>query len=238
MRERREVLEEVNRVFTKYGLPLWKSLKRIGKHREGEFEITSVINVWDDVQQYFVIIQFSIIRPDGTKGVYAVRFQRPAAIVVLIVNKKVVLVKQHRLPVGGWTLEHARGWLPVEPDWESDNSFDPADLIIRRELGDEFIDTLQITHYHRFTPVHEDTGTRASSVGIHLVIGESNISLPSKVDYLKFTAQWTWDEFLQNWDESQSNPRRHICRDLHSQAAIFQVERHLRARPEVAALLK
>jgi len=42
---RLRVLAEVNEILATEGLPTWTDLRRIGKHREDEFEITGVIRV-------------------------------------------------------------------------------------------------------------------------------------------------------------------------------------------------
>jgi hypothetical protein len=215
------VLEEVNAVFRKYGLPEWTELKRIGKHREGEFEITGVVYVWDDVVQYFVYVVFAVIRPDGTPGIYAVRFNQPAAVVVPIINGQVLLVNQHRLARGKWMVEMPRGWLPVEPSWKPEDEWTPVRLILEREVGEEFVQTLKVKLSKKLSSPSEDSGTRGTAVDIYLLIAETETAAPQKHGVHKVIHGPTWEKLLEWVDKNSIN-------DIHSLAAILKAGRFLK----------
>lgn len=217
------VLEGVNVVFRKYGLPEWTELKRIGKHREGEFEITRVVHVWDDLVQYFVYVVFAVIQPDGTPGVYGVRFNRPTAVVVPIINGRVLLVKQHRLPVGRWLVELPRGWLPVHPAWKSEDEWTPAKLILERELGEEFVQTLKVREAKKLSEPSEDSGARGTAVGIYLLIAETQAETPKRHGVHKIIHGPNWEELL-GWVDQNS------IADLHSLSAILKAGRFLKSK--------
>ncbi len=157
--DRLQVLKEVNRIFARYGLPLW-DIKRLGMQSKGEFEIVGVESVYNELWRSFVYVLFKTIKPDGSQGTYAMEFNAPAAIVILVVNGKMVLVRQHRPTLGKWTMEIPRGWI------EESAVGDPAAevrSILNREVGQEWVAT-----FSSFAPVllgqpAEDSGRKAGN---------------------------------------------------------------------------
>ena len=221
---RLRVLAEVNEILAAEGLPTWTDLRRIGKHREDEFEITGVIRVIRELRQYYIVIVFSVIRPDQTTGEYAVRFSRPAAIVVPIIDERVVLVKQHRLTIGKWTTELPRGWIRRELARDPEATI--RDLLCR-EVGEEWVRSLEIASVELVGEIPEDTGTDSLIVPIHLVHGRNSASLPRRCGVHKPVA-YDWKTVHRLEDEG-------VINDAHTLAALRKAERYLARQGECSA---
>lgn len=221
---RLRVLAEVNEILAAEGLPLWTDLRRIGKHREDEFEITGVVRVIRELRQYYVVIVFSVLRPDGTTGEYAVRFSRPAAILVPIIDQRVVLVKQHRLTIGKWTTELPRGW--IRRELASDPEATIRDLLCR-EVGEEWVRSLAVDTIEVVGEIPEDTGTDSLIVPIFLVHGRNAASLPRRCGVHKPVA-YDWATVYRLEDEG-------IINDAHTLAALRKAERYLQKQGERSA---
>ena len=111
LKNREDVLKEVNQALEAEGLEPWDNIKRIGMYEKGETQIVGVSHVIRDLKQFYIIIVFNTIQPDGTLGVYGVRFHRRGTIcVVAIINEHVLCTYQHRLCTGRWEME-----IPVKP---------------------------------------------------------------------------------------------------------------------------
>lgn len=210
------VLEEVNRVFAEEGLPRWTDLRRIGKHRKGEFEITGVLSVARDVKRYYVIVTFKVIRPDGTSGEYGVRFSRPAAAVVAVANGLVILVKQHRLTLGKWTMETPRGWIPPEA------AADPratVRAVLSGEIGEEWVASLTPFEPVLVGEMPDDTGYHALVVPVYYLEAKTTIPLPKRCGVHQPRA-FPWEEVHRLEDVG-------VINDAHTLAVLRKVERHL-----------
>jgi hypothetical protein len=218
-RSRDEVLREVNRVFDKESLPRWAELRRIGKHRKGEFEITGVRNVMRDVRRYYVIVTFEVIRPDGTTGEYGVRFSRPAAAVLAVVNGFVILVKQHRLPLGKWTTELPRGWIP--PEAAADHRA-TVRAVLAGEIGEEWTASLTPFEPHLVGEMPDDTGYHALVVPVYYLEASTNLPLPKRCGVHQPRAK-AWAEVHRLEDVG-------VINDVHTLAVLRKVERHLAER--------
>jgi hypothetical protein len=225
---RLRVLRAVNEVFRQEALPLWKDIRRIGKHREDEFEITGVVRVIRDLREYYVTIVFAVIRPDGTSGEYAVRFSQPAAIVVPVIHVRVVgervfFVKQHRLTIGKWTTELPRGWIRQELSGGPPPSAAVPEATVRdllsREVGEEWARALVIESLERVGEIPEDTGTDSLIVPIYLVRGQTSAALPGRCGVHKPIA-YDWATVHRLEDED-------VINDAHTLAALRKAERHL-----------
>lgn len=212
-----QVLAEVNVVLQGEGLPPWTDLRRIGKHREGEYEIKGVARVVREFRDHYVVIVFTVIRPDGTTGEYAVRFSRPAAIVVPIIDGQVVFVKQHRLAIGKWTTELPRGW--IRPELAGDSDATVRDLL-SREVGEEWVRSLTLCWEPAVVgDVPEDTGTDALVVPIFLIAGASAMRLPRRSGVVKPVA-YDWATVHRLEDDG-------VINDAHTLAALRKAERRL-----------
>jgi hypothetical protein len=216
VRSRVEVLEEVNRVFAEEGLPPWTELRRIGKHRKREFEITGVLSVVRDVKRYYVIITFSVIRPDGTRGEYGVRFSRPAAAVVAVVNGLIILVKQHRLPLGKWTIETPRGWISLEA---STGSCAAVRTVLSGEIGEEWTASLTPFEPILIGEMPDDTGYHALVVPVYYLEAKTALPLPKKCGVHQ-PREFSWEEVHRLEDTG-------VISDAHTLAVLRKAERHL-----------
>lgn len=218
-RPRDAVLEEVNRVFTHEGLPRWTDLRRIGKVSKGEFEIIGVRSVMRDVKYHYTTVVFDVIRPDGSRGEYGVRFSRPAAMVVAEVNGKIAFVKQHRLPIGKWTIEVPRGWIPPE------TADDPAiaiHAVLASEIGDEWTASLAPFKPVRVGDVACDTGYHALLVPIYYLEARTDVPLPKRCG--------VHQPRLFSWADVHELEDQGVISDTHTLAALRKVERHLAKR--------
>lgn len=215
-RSRVEVLLEVNRVFAEEGLPRWNELRHIGKHRKEEFEITGVRSVTRDVKRYYVIITFEVIRPDGTPGEYGVRFSRPAAAVFAVVNNLVILVKQHRLPLGKWTTEVPRGWIP--PESAADHCA-AVRAVLSGEIGEEWTASLTPFEPVLVGEMPDDTGYHALVVPVYYLEASTTMPLPKRCGVHQPRA-FPWEEVHRLEDVG-------VINDAHTLAVLRKVERHL-----------
>lgn len=221
---RLRVLAEVNEILVAEGLPRWTDLRRIGKHREDEFEITGVVRVIRELRQYYVVIVFEVLRPDGTTGEYAVRFSRPAAIVVPLLcptsdvgqSDRVVFVRQHRPTIGKWTIELPRGWIRTE--LARDPEATTRDLL-SREVGEEWAQALAVDTIEVVGEIPEDTGTDSLIVPIYFVRGQNAAPLPRRAGVHKPVA-YDWATVARLEDEG-------VINDAHTLAALRKAERYL-----------
>ena len=211
-----KVLKEVNQVFAEEGLPRWTELRRIGKHRMGEFEITGVQSVMRDVKRYYVIITFKVIRPDGTSGEYGVRFSWPAAAVLAVVNGFVILVKQHRLPLGKWTTETPRGWIP--PEAAADHRA-TVRAVLSGEIGEEWTARLTPFEPTLVGEMPDDTGYHALTVPVYYLEASTTMPLPKWCGVHQPRA-FPWEEVHRLEDVG-------VINDAHTLAVLRKVERHL-----------
>lgn len=220
---RLQALRSVNEVLRGEGLSPWTDLRRIGKYREGEFEITGVARVIRDLREYYVVIVFTVIRPDGTTGEYAVRFSRPAAILIPIINDAVVFVKQHRLTIGKWTTELPRGWVRRESTDGPPPSAAVPEATVRdllcREVGEEWARALEVEAITCVGEIPEDTGSNSLIVPISLVRGRNATPLPRQAGIHKPVA-YDWETVHRLEDEGNIN-------DAHTLSALRKGERYL-----------
>lgn len=229
---RLKVLATVNEVLRGEGLPPWTDLRRIGKHREDEFEITGVVRVIRELRQYYVVIVFSVLRPDGPTDEYAVRFSRPAAIVIPLLcptsdvgqSDRVVFVRQHRPTIGKWTIELPRGWIRTE--LARDPEATVRDLLCR-EVGEEWVRSLMVDTVQVVGEIPEDTGTGSLIVPIYFVRGQNAAPLPRRAGVHKPVA-YVWATVHRLEDEG-------IINDAHTLAALRKVERHVQKQGERSA---
>ena len=210
-----QVLKEVNRTFARYGLPSW-DLRRLGMQSRGEFEIIGVESVYNELWRSFVYIVFKVIKPDGSPGTYAMDFNAAAAIVILLVNGQMVLVRQHRPTLGKWTMEIPRGWIE---DKAVGDPVAEVRSILNREVGAEWVKT-----FASFAPVllgspAEDSG-RIAGKGCRVYLLETTTAVappqrsgvhrprlvePEQLDDLRelddqhsFTALFLWHRYQRN----------------------------------------
>ncbi len=217
---RPEVLAEVNATLAHEGLPTWNKLRRIGKHRDGEHEIIGVSGVFRDLKSYYVLIIFDVIRPDGSRGKYGVRTSKhiPTS-VVTVVNDKLLLVKQHRLTTGTWTLEVPRGWVDAERAEKAPGG--AGRVLLERELTNSKPIGLDLPDPVLIGQVWEDTGTRLDKLWLYYCefqISEFNPS--GRARHLK-PALYTWRQVDELIDKG-------ILNDQASITALFKAERYRR----------
>lgn len=108
-------LEKINAVLVAHRLA---PLVRLGTWQRGEFEMLDVVSVVANA--WYVIVEFSVIRPDGRQGVYFMKFAvsgatRRGCAIVVMVEDQLVFVRQHRPTMlvrekSPWTTELPREW--------------------------------------------------------------------------------------------------------------------------------
>lgn len=210
-----QVLAEVNAVMAHYGLAEWE---KIGLHSRGEFEITGVVEVVDNLWSSYLHIKFAVIRPDGSDGTYAMRFnKKPSLAVCALVGGQVLLVKQHRLAFQRWTVEIPRGWA---------ESVDDPEQLVREFLAREFdscwVTTLTPFNLVELGSVAEDTGTRANIMRVFLVEADSAAGLPGKKLGMK--------PMLVDWGQIDAFEEGGGLSDAFSLSVLRKVERHISRR--------
>ncbi|MBI4458216.1 hypothetical protein HY633_04595 [Candidatus Uhrbacteria bacterium] len=114
-------LERMNEVLREYRLA---ELRHTGTWQRGEFELVDIVEVWDN--RFYVIVQFSCIRPDGNHGAYFMKFARDGGgrrgVLTLCLlyddardETLLAFTRQHRPTMlvresSAWTTEVARCW--------------------------------------------------------------------------------------------------------------------------------
>lgn len=222
---RPEVLDEVNAILESEGLPKWDSLKRIGRYRDGEFEITGVSHVVRDLKQYYVIIIFNVLRPDGSVGQYGVRAtRRLPTCVVMIAGEEILFIQQHRPACGRWMNELPRGW--IEPANAAAHAGGASHALLEREVGTQWVQSLDKTDPILLGSVWEDTGTRMDQVQIYLVETSRTPSDPPKHKGHVRPRLYSWQRVHELVDEGVINDQTTIT-------ALYKVERFLANRSAV-----
>lgn len=216
-----------------------KPLPKLGDHREGEFEIVDIIEIFDHSKQFFTDIKFSVIKPDGGDGQFSVRFNAngavtDGAVIVTVINGKFAVVKQWRVPLARWTLEIPRGFnnnLVTAAGVSGVPSLNITDLplgTIVRELTADVVNTGRVVSVTDLGNIAENTGTHAVAPGFFLV------QLQVDEEKLGARLKGTADLKVQLWDAARV--RQEIGRklaDMHTITGLALAMRHIEEIPRL-----
>lgn len=228
-----------------------KSLPKLGDHREGEFEIVDIIEIYDHSKQFFTDVRFSVIMPNGNNGAFTVRFNAngatsDGAVIVTIINGKFAIVKQWRVPLARWTMEVPRGFndkLVQAALRSDDNSGESGGIVgapklsitdlplatIVRELTADVVNSGRVVSVANLGNIAENSGTHAVSPGFFLVQLE--------VDEAKLGARLKGTDELkmQLWDASRVRQEfGGKLADMHTITGLALAMRHIEQLPRLS----
>lgn len=210
---RHEVLEQVNKVLVRYGLPLWEHVKRLGRRSKAEIEVVGVSAVSHHIEGHNVHIVFNVLEPgsDQVRG-YGVRFNtRPGIIAIIRINGEFLFVDQWRFAIGVRPLEALRGWVAEEVI-----NAPPADQVVNligRKCGEEFADSLTPISCHHIGSLYEDTSTRGDIVDVYFLDAKTDRAPPNR--------HALWRPRLFTYEEMLEEERiGRLAVDLQSSAAL------------------
>ena len=177
MTERNTILENINGVLIARKL---KPLSKLGQSSMGEIEILALHEVFDHSSRFFTDVKFAVRFPNGSEGFFTVRFNAngqvsDGAVIVVLINGKFAIVKQWRLPLGRWTYEVPRGFGDSLESAQSKGllaTLKFADLplaTLARELGQELMDTAEVSSVTHLGTIAENSGTSAIAPSFFLV---------------------------------------------------------------------
>jgi hypothetical protein len=149
-----------------------KPLAELGDHTHGQIELTSLHAIFDHSARFFTDVQFTCIFPNGTTGLYAIRWNANSlvsdgAVMVVVINGRLAMVRQHRPALGAWTTELPRGF-----GENVDKTTNVGDLPIGaalRELYEEVVPEAQIDAITRLGVVAQDSSTHTATPAYWLI---------------------------------------------------------------------
>lgn len=232
---REQTLASINEALAALGL---KSLKKLGDFSQGEFEITAIKEVFSHSSRFFTDVKFAAKMPPlGNPGEFTVRFNAngaisDGAIIVALVNGKVVVVKQWRLPLQRWTYEIPRGFGDKADSAQIQGQLGTLKIgdlplgTMVREFGEEAMSQAEITSVTHLGNMAENSGTHAVTPSCFLV----QIQLPNLDEKLRGTEElkvelWTIDRVKEEIGAK-------LC-DAHSLAALFLAFSYIDRLPRV-----
>lgn len=216
-----------------------KQVAKAGDHTLGEFEVIEIIEIYDHSKRFFTDVKFSVLMPDGKQGQFTVRYNAngdafDGAVLVTLINGKIAIVKQWRLPLGRWTTEVPRGFADkVSSAVTAGNTstLQLADVplgIITRELTPDVMAHARLVSVTHLGDIAENSGTHAVEPAFYLVQLE--------VDEEKLSARLkgTKDLKVQLWDPSKVRPEfGRKLRDMHSITGLALALNHIESLPRI-----
>ncbi len=201
-----------------------KPIAKLGKSSKGEIEILRILEIYEHSARFFTDVKFEVMFPGGALGQFTVRFNAngassDGAVIVSVVNDRIAIVKQWRLPLSKWTYELPRGFAGDKLEQASRNqqfaALSFADLPLAtlvRELGPELMKDASIKALSQLGCIAENSGTSNVSPNYFLVQIEVEQTLFSQKvngsdDQLKV--------YFWSWEQVQAELGKRIC-DNHS----------------------
>jgi hypothetical protein len=171
------LLDNINRLLASLNL---KTLTTLGDTKHGQIEITGMPDVFDHSKRFFYDLKFPVLFPNGNHGFFTARWNAnnavsDGAIFLVLLNGKVAVVKQWRLPLCKWTFEIPRGFGEKLDNAKINGKLGTiqlADLPIAtafRELGEEVANNIRITSISHLGNVATDSGTTVNTPSVYLV---------------------------------------------------------------------
>lgn len=223
--DRQLVLTQVNTELAQYGLkPM--TVRDMGMYGEEEWQIIGVNTPWKHPHGSTIDFTFEVIKPksmhipgQSPHSTYTLRYSIPVGLVVLVIDEKVLLIKQHRLAAAGWTVEFVRGW--VEPTVTNDPE-DMTRAILCKEIGPDAVSRLTFTEIQEVAAPHEDTGSKKARLPIYYAEAKLSGSLPRIYNAQK--------PMLVSWERLYDMVDKEDVNDFFSLGALLKIERMLRRR--------
>lgn len=237
MNARDTLLSRINETLSKRNL---KSLTKLGDIEEREIEIVDIIEVYDHSERFFTDIKFGVKFPNGTPGAFTVRFNAngavsDGAVIVILVNGKVAIVKQWRLPLCRWTYEVPRGFGEKLDKAQINGALGTLKIgdlplgTLARELGEEVMNSAEVTSVTHLGNIAENSGTSAVVPSFFLV------QLSIEPELLAAKLKGNEDSMVTKlWDfaEVRREFGRKLC-DNHTLTAIALAQNYIASLPRL-----
>jgi len=173
--DRAKLLVEINKVLAEKG---HKQLTKLGKKELGEIEIVGLEQVFD--HGFFLDLKVKVIFPSGKEGHFYPRFnggsaKGDGAVLFPVINGKVAIVKQWRLPLCRWTYELPRGFSELMDSSKAqgtDREIQVSQLplgTVSRELGEEVMAGAKISGFTYLGDIAQDSGYHTASPSYFMV---------------------------------------------------------------------
>ncbi|HEY9774407.1 MAG TPA: hypothetical protein V6C81_11450 [Planktothrix sp.] len=174
----RETLQaEINTTLTQRNL---KPRRNLGDNSKGETEIVGLSEVYDHSARFFTDVKFAVKFPNGNEGAFTVRYNAnglvsDGAVIVVLINGRFAIIKQHRLPVERWTYEVPRGFGEKMDSAKINGSLGTLKIgdlplgTLFRELTEEVMATAEVTSVTHLGNIAENSGTSAVTPSYFLV---------------------------------------------------------------------
>jgi hypothetical protein len=198
MKQRRQ---ELDRQLKKTGCPV--DIPKIMPYQLGNNEIVAIEDVYHSSRPYYFVVTFRYKKPfTGELGFWSIKFSC-GLVVIPVVEDKIILKYEHRLPTGKWMWEIPRKLLPLNP--KEDNDLKRAESLLQDEIPSVFEGSAQVKEASVVSEgVFEDSGMSAASNRILLAKlegcrREADKKRGRKILWQSFTPQKIWqDRLLQD----------------------------------------
>ena len=233
--QRSNTLKSINLELAGRGL---RPIRKLGDISEGEIEITAIKEIYEHSARFFTDVKFAVLFPGGKEGEFTVRFNAngsisDGAVIVALVNGRVAIVKQWRLPLSQWTYEVPRGFgdkLDKAIAADRLDSLSVADLplgTLARELGDEIMKNAVVKPVAYLGNIAENSGTSNITPTYFLVEIEVN---EEKLTAKTHGTEETMKVYFWDFERVQAELGLQIM-DNHSIVALALAKRHIDTVP-------
>jgi hypothetical protein len=242
MSTRKELLTSINAQLASRGL---KRVRKLGDIREGEIEIVGLAEIdgqpaiYEHSKRFFTDVKFAVKFPNGTPGEFTVRYNAKGeisdgAVFVVVINGRIAIVKQWRLPLGIWTYEVPRGFGEMVDAALVNGTLGTLKIgdlplgTLTRELGEEVMKDAEVSSITHLGNIAENSGTHSVTPAFYLV--QLRVDEQRLADKLKGSDELTT---VKLWDSKTVDQQvgHKIC-DCHSITALYLAEKHKNGLPK------
>lgn len=209
---KQDQLNEINATLATHSL---KPLAALGDHTRGKIELVEIIEIFDHSKRFFTDVQFRCLFPGGAEGRYTIRWNANSAVsdgavMLVIVNGRLAIVRQYRPALGTFLDELPRGF---------GEEFDRAQVHGRlgtmtfgdlplatalRELGEEVLEGATVESVTHLGNIAENSSTHTATPAYWLIeVTVAEVALKQRLSNI--TADegialklWTYQEALRN----------------------------------------
>lgn len=154
--------------------------KHIGDRSKREPELLELTRIVDDVEAdpFHLYLHLRVLLPDGKEAPRPIRVNRNGggACMLVVVNSKIAVVKQCRIPLGlRWTYEFPRGYAEIGDQHKIEGHLANLRLgdlklgVVERELGEEIAKAARIRALAHLSNIALNTGPDATVTPIYVV---------------------------------------------------------------------
>ena len=202
-------------------------LPHLGGQSEDEPVITGVMQVTCGLNEYLTEVVFQMRMPNGDTREQIVHYNNGSivhhgVIAVVLLNDRLVVMRQYRVPVMRWTYELPRGFPHInELTADSpDKGVTITKRLLERELGHRLMRKAKVTETTRLGTVLENTGTSAMELEVFLVRMTAD---QQEVQYRQAHPEGGLEMHLWNAGKTRGSIGRRL-RDGHTLSALMEFQ--------------